>query len=72
MSLGKIGAIIISEFVEAILFIMGLLFIGNMPDFAGKDSIITMIISFWVLMGIGTPLIIWFELWDIFKGERRY
>lgn len=74
MSAGKIAAIFISEFVEAVLFIMTLLILSSFPDFTGKDSIISFVISAWVLFGIATPFAIWFEVTDIiaeaFKGVK--
>jgi hypothetical protein len=67
----KIISIFVSEFAEALLFICVLLFMGAIPDYAGKDSITGFVISAWVLLGIGTPFIIWLEMWDIFKGGLK-
>ena len=58
----KITSIIISEFVEAISFIILLIIMEAFPSYPGKESIITGVFSLWVLSGVATPFIIWSEL----------
>ena len=67
----KLIATIISEFVEALLFICILLFLGAMPDYQGKESIVLGVISLWGIMGVGTPFVIWLELGDAISGALK-
>lgn len=76
MTVKKIGIILISEMIEAFIFIVFLIVISTFPEVPGKENIILFLISGWALIGIATPFIIWFEIYDeianIFKGGLKY
>ena len=70
----KLLEIFIGEFVEAVIFIMLLIVAGTLPNDEISKQIITIIISCWVIFGIGTPIVIFLELekevLNIFKGLK--
>ena len=68
----KIITIFVSEVIEALLFIVIILLFSSLPEYPGKSELVTAMVSAWGLLGIGTPFIIWFELWDSLRGGLRY
>lgn len=58
----KLLEIFIGEIVEAVIFIMLLIIAGALPNDKISKQIITIIISCWVIFGIGTPIVIFLEL----------
>ena len=76
MSFEKILTIIVSEVVEAILFVILIIAIASIGSLSPlteqlSGSIISGLVAGWVLLGIATPFAIWFEIWDAFGGRRR-
>jgi hypothetical protein len=58
----KIVKFTLAEFFEAFLFIVALLIVGMLPEDNIRNTIQTMLIFSWAILGIGTPFIIFFEL----------
>jgi hypothetical protein len=74
----KIIAIFVSEFVEAIFFLVFIfIFVIFGENFAVvkpiTDNMIAGLASAWGIVGIATPFVIGFEVWNYFGGQiRRY
>ena len=58
----KLLKIFIGEIIEAAIFIIFLLVAGALPNDEISKQINTLIISCWVLLGIGTPMVIFLEI----------
>ena len=70
----KLIKIFVGEFVEAVIFMMLLVVANALPNDEISKQITSLIITCWVLFGISTPLVIFFEIekvvFSIIKGLK--